>query len=135
MNIRYIVACLVVLAFFFLYDGIFHGQILRPFYEETADVWRTCPGMQARFLWMILAQGLTAFLFGLIFTKGYEHLGIAEGARYGWLIGLLFAAGYIIWYVILPVPGILVVAWSIGTLVEATLAGMILAAIYRPLKR
>jgi hypothetical protein len=132
MNIRYIVACLAVWAFFFVYEGFLHEGILQPFYKETSDVWRTPMAMQERMVWMVVSQGLVAFLFGAIFTKGYERLGIWEGARYGWWIGLLFAAGTIMWYVVLPVPAMLAAGWCVGTLVETTIAGIILAAIYRP---
>src|SRR5262245_1590449 len=96
---------------------------------ETADFWRTQDDMSNHMHWMILGQIIFAFLFCYVFTKGYENRGIGEGARYGWWIGLLFAAPNLIMYAVQPLPPILYVGWAVGFLIEATIAGMIRAAI------
>lgn len=127
MNRRYILACLAVLVFIFAFDCLLHQVLLKHFYMEQPDLWRTEPEMT----WLILYQILFAFLFGFIFTKGFENRGITEGARYGWWIGLLLAPLNLMWYAVLPLPPMLIVGWCVGGLVEWTIAGMILAAIYR----
>ena len=134
MNPRYIIASLAVWVFMFGYEWLLHGVILEPFYLETPDLWRTCAAMGNHFHWLVLGQMIFAFLFSYIFTKGYENRGIAEGARYGWWIGLLLAAPNLIMYAVQPLPALLVMGWSVGGLIEGTLGGMVLAAIYRPVR-
>jgi len=130
MNRRYILACLAVLLFMFGYECLLHRVLLAHFYMELPDLWRNQPEMT----WLILYQIFFAFLFGFIFTKGYENRGIAEGARYGWWIGLLLTPLNLMWYAVLPLQPMLIVGWCVGGLIEWTIAGMILAAIYRPLE-
>ena len=68
-----------------------------------------------------------------MFTKGYEDKGLAEGLRYGVFIGLLvFVGRNLIVYAVQPVPAKLVIAWICGGIVELAIAGIIVAAIYRP---
>jgi hypothetical protein len=134
MNPRYIIACIATWIFVFVYEWLLHGVILQPLYMETPDLWRTQADMCNHFQWLVLGQIIFVFLFGYIFTKGYEGLGIAEGARYGWWIGLLLAAPNLVMYAVQPLPPLLVIGWSVGGLIEGTLAGMVLAAIYRPVR-
>lgn len=134
MNRRYIIACIATWIFMFGYEWVLHGVVLKPLYMETSDLWRTDTAMCEHFHWLVFGQGIFAFLFGYIFTKGYEGRGIWEGARYGWWIGLLMAAPNLVMYAVQPLPPLLIVGWSVGGLIEGTLAGMVLAAIYRPLR-
>ena len=126
---RYLLTSLIVFAFIFIFEWIFHGMFLKDMYMATASLWRP----QGQCVWnaMLTAQILFAFVFTFIFTKGYENKGIAEGARYGLLIGLLFVPNHLIFYAVQPLPFNLILAWIIGGLVETILAGIILAAIYR----
>ena len=134
MNPRYIIACIVVWAFMFFFEGCFHGKILDPFYQATANLWRTPTDMQASFHWLVAGQMIFAFLFGYVFTKGYENKGVGEGARYGLLIGLILAPANMVMYAVQPLPVALVAAWCVGGVLELAAAGMILAAIYRPVR-
>lgn len=134
MNRRYVLACIATWIFVFFYEWLLHGVILEPLYLESSDLWRTQTAMTEKCHWMMLGQGIFVFLFGFIFTKGYEGRGIWEGARYGWWIGLLLAAPNLVMYAVQPLPPLLIVGWSIGGLIEWSLAGMVLAAIYRPVR-
>ena len=132
MNRRFIIASLSVWAFIWLFEGVFHGIILNPFYMETAEFWRPRQEMDDRCVWLILGEGIFSFLFTFIFTKGRESRDIGEGARYGWWVGLLLASLNLVMYAVSPLPVKLLVAWSLGVLVKTTLAGTIAAAVYRP---
>ena len=130
MNIkRFILASLAVFVFIFIYEWLFHGLLLKDMYTATASLWR--PQGQCIFPAMLAGQILFPLIFTFIFTKGYENKGLAEGARYGLLIGLLFVPNHLIFYAVQPLPLNLVAAWIIGGLAEMILAGMILAAVYR----
>ena len=133
MNIkRYIISSIVVAAFVFVYDWIFHGMCMKDIYMATAYLWRPKEVMMQYMPWMTLGQVSFAFIFSYIFLKGYENKGIMEGVRYGLLIGLLFVPATLIDYAVLPYPPKLIIYWDIGTFIELSLAGVILAKVYRP---
>ncbi|MEE8513733.1 MAG: hypothetical protein V3S73_03305 [Gammaproteobacteria bacterium] len=129
---RFLIACVVVFIFIFAYEWLFHGVLLRDLYAETPTLWRGQANMQGYLHWLHIGQLWFAVLFCLIFVKGYENKGLGEGIRYGLLIGLLFIGPNLIIYAVQPLPAILVVAWSIGGLIEMIIAGLIAAALYRP---
>ena len=133
MNIkRLLYSCVAVFGFVFIYEWVFHGVILKETYEQTASLWRPQSDMGSYFVWLTLGQFLFCILFCIIFTKGYENRGLVEGAPYGALMGLIFCAPNLIFYAVQPLPGSLVVAWCVGGMIEITLAGVLLATVYRP---
>ena len=81
---------------------------------------------------MLLGYLVMTSLFCFIFTRGYENKGLAEGLRYGLMMGVLLAS--VDWYygIVLPVSMTLVVLNTILDIIIWTVAGLILAAIYKP---
>jgi len=132
MNIkRFILASLAAYIFIFLFDWGFHGILLDSIYKDTSYFWRTKEETQLYMHWMLFAQLLLAFIFTWIFTKGYENKGIPEGFRYGFMVSLLFVPSILINYTVIPYPPNLILLWVIGTFVELSLAGGIIAGIYK----
>ena len=83
---------------------------------------------------MTLGQMLFALALSWFYTKGYEpkKAGLGQGLRFGFYAGvLLVAANCFVWYVVLPVPFILNVAWQASALVNCLAAGAIVGSIYR----
>lgn len=126
---KYVIASLVVFAFIFVFEWIFHGMLLHGIYEQTSHLWR--PKGEYNFLAMTAGQLLFTFVFVFIFLKGLEHKGLAEGVRFGLLIGLLYLSNNLIFYAVQPLPANLIVIWSVGAFIELALAGVILAVLYR----
>ncbi len=129
---RFILSCLAVFVFVFLFDWIFHQKIMMQSYIATASLWRPQAEMGQHCWWILMAQILGSVIFCYIFLKGYENKGIGEGLRYGLLIAILFVPHHLIMYAVQPFPGDLILKWIAGDFVEGALAGMILAAVYRP---
>lgn len=133
MNVkRFVLASLAAYIFIFLFDWGFHGILLDSIYENTASIWRTRAEAKQYMHWMLFAQLLLAFVFTWIFTKGHENKGIPEGFRYGFMVSLLFIPSILIDYTVIPYPPNLILFWIVGTFVELSLAGGIIAAIYKP---
>ncbi len=137
MNVqRFAIGSVVVFVFIAVYEWIFHGILLHDMYMQTVSLWRSEAEMQSNFHWLVLGQLFLAVMFCFIFTKGYENKGLAEGLRYGVLIGLLvFIGRNLIMYAVQPLPAKLVIMWIVGGIIEMAIAGLILAAIYRPANR
>lgn len=132
MNIkRYVIAGIAVFATFQVCDMIIHGRILMKDYEALASMWR--PDMMS-LMWIMWITGLIlSFLFAFVFVKGYEARGMLEGVRYGLVIGLMMnGVGAFNQYVLFPIPFVLAVKWFVFGMIEFILAGLVVAAIYRP---
>ncbi len=129
---RFVLASGSVFLFIFTYEWIFHSVVLKEVYQQTANLWRPESDMKFYFIWLTLGQFLFSMIFSLFFLRGYENKGLMEGVKYGAMMGVFFCAPNLIWYAVQPLPGSLVAQWCLGGLIEITLAGAILASIYRP---
>lgn len=135
MNItRYIVA--VVVIYFVSYgiatlvsEVIFAGQ-----FDAFNAVMRPDAQSGLYLVAMLLGYLVMTCLFCFIFTLKYENKGLTEGARYGVLMGILLASLDWVYGISLPLPLSLVVLNSLLSLCIWIVAGLILAAIYRPRK-
>ena len=132
MNIkRFIIAVIAVFVTFQVLDFIIHGQILSQEYRSLSQVWR--PDMMSKMWIMVITSLIMSILFVYVFIKGYEKKGILEGLRYGLIIGLfMIGVGSFNQYVVYPVPFSLAVKWFIFGMIEFTVAGIIVSAIYKP---
>ena len=131
MNIkRFIIAGLAVFILIQAIDWLVHGVLLASWYQEIKGLWR--PDMMD-FMWiMVLGSLFYSFMFVFIFTRGYEERGVAEGARYGLFIGLLFnVTGILGQYAMYPIPFTLSMIWLAYGVIEMVIAGIVTAAIYR----
>ena len=131
MNVkRYVLASLAVFAFIFIFEWMFHGNLLSDFYAQSQHLWRAKEDVVMPA--MFLGQFMFPFIFTFIFLKGYDNKGIGEGIRYGILIWLLFIPNNLIFYAVMPLSFTLVGLWILGGLIEMVIAGAIAATIYRP---
>jgi len=124
---------LAIVAVFFalsIMDFVIHGMLLDATYKATADLWR--PEMEFKMALMsavtlIFSVGLVAVYSLLINPKS-----ISAGLQYGVILGL--ATGTSIGfgsYCYMPIPFSLAVSWFAGSLVEVTVAGLIIGAMIK----
>jgi hypothetical protein len=112
---------------------VVHQVWLDSTYQTLTDVFRDQAEMMGM-MWMMMAGSVIyLFLFCYIFTRGYEGKGIAEGARYGLLMGIFTSIPTAVdQFVVYPLPGSLAVKWFVAGVVGLVIAGMVFAAIYKP---
>ena len=74
------------------------------------------------------------FAFAYAYAKGYEGgPGVAEGARFGALVAIVVCGFGLIWqYVLYPINGTYVAAIMIDSVIELSIYGAIVGAIYKP---
>jgi hypothetical protein len=109
----------------FLFAGLNQANqaVMRPGADLTAK-------LPLGFVFLLLGF----FAFAYMYAKGYEGgSGIMEGVRFGLCAGTLIVGFGVIWqYIVFPITGGLAVATVIDSIVEATLYGAIVGAIYKP---
>jgi hypothetical protein len=132
-KLNYVFTSIVVFVVFQALNYVIHNLILMNAYAALADVWRTD---MMRQMWIIYATSLVfSFLFVHIYRKGYEGKGIAEGIRYGLLIGLLMnVMGMFGQYAVYPIPFSLVIQWFVFGVIQIVICGIVAAALYKPSK-
>ena len=118
-------------------DVLIHQVWLGPTYQATASWWRSAEDMRALMGLMVLSQLSLAVLLTFIYAKGYE-VGkgtLWQGFRFGVLMGLLLAVpSNVMKAFVYPYPPSLLMSWIIGTLLEVTVAGMVIGLVYKPAK-
>ena len=122
-------AFVAVFLFFFLFEFVWHGLLMKSSYMEVASLWRNEP----IFPLLCLGQIIIAFAFtGLYVSKiGMNSAGVGIG--YGIIVGLLCAGGDIIRFSVQPITVKILWMWIAGGIIEFAIAGAIVGAIYKPL--
>jgi hypothetical protein len=112
---------------------VVHQVWLSDTYEALASAFRPQAEMMDM-MWIMMLTGLgVLFFFCYIFTKGYEGKGIAEGVRYGALMGLFVGLPSAVdVYVIYPITAELAMIWYVSGVISFVIFGAIFAAIYKP---
>lgn len=115
------------------YGYLIHQVLLTDTYMSLASAFRPEAEMMGMMWMMMVGSVVSLFLFCYIFTRGYEGKGIAEGIRYGLLIGVFFSVPMSVdQYVVYPLTGQLAVIWFVTGVIGFAISGAVFAAIYRP---
>ncbi len=110
-----------------------HGFLLQPHYATLADVFRPEAEMADMVWLMYVSSALYLYLFCRIFVWGYKGNGVAEGIRFGLLIGLFMSIPMALdQYAVYPITPALAVWWFVTGVISWVIAGAVFAAIYRP---
>ncbi len=129
MNTKRLILAAVA-AFFFTFgtDFLIHAVWLDPVYK-TEGIIRPEAEQMARFPWMIAGHLLLAVTFPVLWAK-FGRGGVANGALFGFLVGLVVQAGTLFLYVSMPISGRITISWFLAGVIQATVLGAIVAAIY-----
>ncbi len=133
MNVkRFCIAVIGVFLGFEIIDIIIHAGILGKTYAGMT-LWR--PDMMSKMWIMHAGCFVLSILFVYIFIKGYENKGIAEGIRFGLILGLFSNIPYAFYsYATYPLSFSLCLQWFIYGMIEFVICGAVAAAIYKPEK-
>lgn len=126
---RYVISVLATFVFVFLYDFLVHGFLLKDFYAQTAQLWRS--EEEYKMPVMLMSEFGFSAVLAYIFTLNYEGKGIGEGVRFGLCIGMLLGAIEIGKYSYMPVPIILMLSWVLAALLTGLGSGVVLSLVYR----
>jgi hypothetical protein len=133
MNKKFITAWIVVFVAWLMGSFAVHGVLLRPDYMQLAGLFRTDGDQQPFFPLMILAHVILSGAFVWIYSRGAEAKPWrAQGLRFGVAVALLTSVPtYMIYFVVQPMPGSVVLKQIIYDSVLMVILGMIVAWLYR----
>jgi hypothetical protein len=133
MTKKFIIAWIVIFIAWFCGSFVVHGVLLHDDYLKLSNLFRPEADAQQFFPLMILAHVILSGAFVWIYSRGVEAKPwLPQGLRFGVAIALLaIVPTYMIYYVVQPMPGMVVVKQTVfdGTLM--LILGMIVAFIYK----
>jgi len=105
-------------------DFIIHNLILMNIYEATPELWR--PQAEMKMGLMIIVTLLSAFFFVYLYARFVGEKSIVRGFYYGLVFGLAtgISKGYGT-YSVMPISYSLALGWFLGSVVEASVAGLL----------
>jgi len=127
MNFALSAAAAAVMSF--VVGFVVHGVLLSPDYTILKSMFRPEPDFQHLFGWMFVAHILFGVAFAWIYMNGREEKPFfPQGVRFGLAVALLTAIPtYLIYYVIQPWPGAVVVKQIIFETIGVVLIGIVVA--------
>ncbi len=133
MNKRFLTAWVVVFIAWMAGSFVVHGTLLHADYMAVPDLFRTEADSQQYLPLMLLAHVILAGAFVWIYARGVEDgPWTGQGIRFGLAVALLtIVPTYIIYYVVQPMPGALVVKQIVFGGILLLLLGLLVAFLYR----
>jgi hypothetical protein len=133
VNKKFIIAWIVLFVAWFMGSFVVHGLLLHSDYMLLTNLFRPESDAQKYFPLMILANAILAGAFVWIYARGVEAKPwLAQGVRFGVAVALLtIVPTYLIYFVVQPMPGGVVVKQIISDGVLLVILGIIVAWLYR----
>ena len=133
MNKKLIIAWAVLFVAWLMGSFVVHGVLLRSDYMQLTNLFRGEGDQQKFFPLMILAHVILSGAFVWIYARGVEAKPwMAQGVRFGVAVALLTTVPtYMIYFVVQPMPGSLVIKQIIFDGILMVVLGMIVAWLYR----
>ncbi len=133
MNKKFFIAWIVLFVAWFLGSYVVHGILLHSDYLQLGTLFRSESDSQQHFPLMILAHLSLSGALVWIYARGVESKPwLAQGVRFGIAVALLTVVpSYLIYYVVQPMPGEVVIKQIVFDGVLMLVLGAIVAWLYR----
>jgi hypothetical protein len=133
MNKKFVIAWTVLFVTWFMGSFVVHGVLLRSDYMQLTNLFRPEGDQQKYFPLMIFAHVVLSGAFVWIYARGVEAKPwMAQGVRFGVAVALLtIVPSYLIYFVVQPMPGSVVIKQIIFDGVLLVILGTIVAWLYR----
>ena len=133
MSKKFIIAWIVLFVAWLLGDFVVHAVLLHPDYMQLTNLYRTEGDQQKYFPLMILAHVIQSGALVWIYARGAEAKPwMAQGVRFGIAVALLTVVPtYMIYFVVQPMPGAVVIKQILCEGVLMVILGTIVAWLYR----
>jgi uncharacterized protein YqhQ len=133
MNKKFLIAWVVLFVAWFLGSFVVHGVLLRADYMQLTNLFRAEGDQQKYFPLMLVAHVILSGAFVWIYARGVEaRPWLAQGVRYGIAVALLTVVPtYLIYFVVQPMPGDVVIKQIVFDGVLTVILGTIVAWLYR----
>lgn len=133
MNKKFLLAWIVIFVAWMAGSFVVHGVLLHDDYAQLSNLFRSEADVQPYFPLMIVAHVILAGALVWIYAQGVQPKPwAAQGLRFGIAVALLTVIPtYIIYYVVQPMPGVVVAKQIIFDSILMVILGCVVAWLYR----
>ena len=133
MNKKFLIAWAVLFVAWLIGSFVVHGLLLHSDYMQLTTLFRAEGDQQKYFPLMLLAHVILSGAFVWIYARGVEAKPwLAQGVRFGVAVALLtIVPSYMIYFVVQPMPGEVVIKQILFDGVLMVILGTIVAWLYR----
>ena len=133
MDRRFFIAWVLVFVAWMVGSFVVHGTLLHDDYAQLPNLFRPEAESQRLFFHMLLAHVIMAGAFVWIYARGVENRPwLGQGLRFGLAVALLAVVPiYMIYYVVQPMPGALVVKQIVFDTILVIILGVVVAFFHK----
>ena len=128
---KFFIAFIAAFIFLFVFGFLWYGKFMTPAHREVPVLWRTEAEFGNHFPWLVLGQIVMAFFLTMLCAR-FAPSGAGSAAMLGILLGLIYSGADLITFTVQPLTSKILCGWIAGHLIEFTIAGAIIGAIYKP---
>ena len=129
---RFFFAFIAAFVFLFVFGFLWYGTLMHGAHREVPTLLRPEAAFQSYFGWLALGQFVMAFFFTLLCAHYVPDGRAGAGALLGLLVGLVYAGPHLISFAVQPLTFKILCGWIAGAVIQFTVAGAIVGAIYKP---
>jgi len=129
---KFFFAFIAAFIFLFLFGFLWYGTLMQGAHHEVPTLLRPETDFKSHFAWLVLGHLVMAFFFTILCARFVPAGGARTGATLGLLVGLVYAGPHLISFAVQPLTLKILCGWLVGAVIQFTIAGAIVGAIYKP---
>jgi hypothetical protein len=129
---KFLFAFIGAFVFLFVFGFLWYATLMHEAHREVPTLLRPEADLKSYFGWLALGQFVMAFFFTLLCARFVPGGGAGTGAMLGLLVGLVYAGPHLISFAVQPLTFKILCGWIAGAVIQFTIAGTIVGAIYKP---
>ena len=129
---KFFFAFIAAFVLLFVFGFLWYATLMRDAHREVPTLLRPEAELGSYFAWLALGHFVMAFFFTLLCTRYVPSGRAGAGALLGLLVGLVYAGPHLISFAVQPLTFKILCGWIAGAVIQFTVAGAIVGAIYKP---
>jgi len=129
---KFFFAFIAAFVFLFVFGFFWYGTLMHGAHREVPTLLRPETDLKSYFGWIIVGHIVMAFFFTLLCARYVPSGRVSAGAMLGILVGLVYAGPHLISFAVQPLTFKILCGWIAGAVIQFTIAGAIVGAIYKP---
>jgi len=129
---KFFFAFIAAFVFLFVFGFLWYATLMNGAHREVPTLLRSETDSKSYFGWLALGQFVMAFFFTLLCVRYVPSGRAGAGALLGLLVGLVYAGPHLISFAVQPLTFKILCGWIAGAVIQFTIAGAIVGAIYKP---
>ena len=131
MNVKRLIFAIIVSYVVMSILGITTDILLTEHMPQMKAIGRLGADLDAHIMWMYLGYFVVTIIFCYIYAQNHEGKGWQEGARYGFLIGIMMVGVAMVLYGTMPMDGRESLLSAVATIMIYMAGGIATALVYK----